>query len=191
MAPPVPLFTGSSVVVREQDGILRFSDPRGAFGLSLPSERLVHAFADESWDGATAELRFFGEFSRVAQPEHVRLGPLVDAEAVALCELLKARLDLPRLPVVCTADELAALGPRVAYVVASGQYRVSCERPNFGSARLCGRVVYELEQRGMEEGGTYQVVGFYIPAPREPVAGYGGPCIEVLAIEPAERSDSA
>lgn len=189
--PPLPFFRGTSILAREADGFLRFRTPRGdawidppgTTELLLPKDTIVHVHVEPRYREQAAELRFLGYFGAVSREPRVHLGPVAIDEAHALSEVLKARLSLPRLPVLCDAEELDDRLPPRAYVIATGEYRHTHGRADFGRVRLGGNVFHEIVQRGLPEG-RYRAVGFYSrpepPPGTPPVVGHGGPRLDVF-----------
>lgn len=197
--PPLPFYSGATLRAGDSGAMLvltrpsneAFAQPASTTALYLPRAKLVHVctFAyrrrcREASADNLASLHFFGHFADVARPRYVKLEPVSAVDAVAFSDLLKKRLDLPRKPVIVSADELDDRVPSGSFVVAKGQYNATFERPNFGRVRLGGSFFHELEQRGLREG-TYTVAGFYWrPGPSaEPLPGYRGPCVDVVDLD--------
>lgn len=193
---PPPFYSGSTIVAADTGAMLRFTNPsRTSFEapprtaeLFLPRATLVDVEALGERGDACAALQFTGSFDDVSRPAHVTLAPLSGDDAVSLAETLRARLGLPLVPVVRRADQLHEGAPPPGYVVATGEYREVRDQPNFGTVRLSGALFLELLQRPLEPG-VYRVTGFYEPglAPASalrPTAGYVGPRLMVIAMEP-------
>jgi len=200
--PPIPFYRGATLRACDSGAMLvltrpsneAFTQPASTTALYLPRAKLVHVstFAyrrrsHESSPESVASLHFVGHFADVARPRYVTLEPVSAVDAVAFSDILKKRLDLPRKPVIVSADELDDRLPSGSFVVVKGQYEATFERPNFGRVRLGGSFFHELEQRGLR-GGTYTVAGFYWrPGPSaEPLPGYRGPCVDVVDMEASD-----
>lgn len=192
MIESVPFFRTPSVVVGLSERMVHLSRPDGrpfaspaaTHELLVPRETLIHANP-----GRDGSLRLLGWFGAVSRPPIVVVEPLDPADALSVANELQVLLDLPRLPVVCTAEELDERLPATQFVIATGLYRASPSGPDFGRVRLSGAVWHEALQRRTIPDGSYRVAGFYErPAHVEgapPVVGYSGPRLEVIDVLPA------
>ena len=94
LPPPVPWYRGRTVVLTEDDGLLRFRPLcRQPFAeVAVPSSRLVVAVAE---DGG---LGLQGDFAGAGHPDALVLAQLDVDDAQQIERVLASRLGLPRRP---------------------------------------------------------------------------------------------
>jgi hypothetical protein len=189
MTESVPFYRGSSVIVGLSERLVHFARPDGrpfaspaaTHELLLPRATLIHANP-----GRAGSLRLLGSFGVVSRPPIVVLETLDPADAFSVANELQGMLDLPRVPVVCAAEELDERLPATQFVIATGVFRASPTGPDFGPVRLSGSVWHDAVQRRSIPDGAYRVAGFYErPAHVEgapPIVGYSGPRLDVIKV---------
>ena len=160
-----------------------FSEPPATSALYLPFARLVDVAVVPYEGGATAGVRFRGEFSRVSRESPLFLGELPAADAEALAQALQARYALPREPTPRRASELRS-APWDEYIAVVGTYAPGhFEVADFEGAMLhCADELRSV----LAPGRRFYVEGF-VDAGARPgamIVGYGGPTLKALRVEP-------
>ena len=184
--PPLPIFTGQSIVALPQGDfvIVRprgvpFREPKGTSTLLLPTATLA---AVEAADDA---LVFTGDFRRVDRPSSIRLSPVAPADATGLVAAFGRKLGLPRRAREIDAAELTHPSS-LELVTVVGSFRAGhSEAPNFEGVYLAWSAPLEAAR--------FRVTGFLHPAPKpgdHGSRGYGGATLFALSVMSEAGSDT-